>query len=100
LLNAVTPLATNQIELHPFHLEPLHDGTLVVRNLPSRSWPRSSVIRCRAHARAPRTSEIGNQVLHHAVALVQFRRSGANLALARYAFLSFPERNARELLSR
>jgi predicted oxidoreductase len=28
LLDALTPLATNQIELHPLHLEPLHDGTL------------------------------------------------------------------------
>lgn len=28
LLDAVTPLATNQIELHPLRLEPLHDGTL------------------------------------------------------------------------
>jgi len=28
LLDAFTPLATNQIELHPLHLEPLHDGTL------------------------------------------------------------------------
>ena len=28
LLDAATPLATNQIELHPLHLAPLHDGTL------------------------------------------------------------------------
>ena len=28
LLDAVTPLATNQIELHPLHRAPLHDGTL------------------------------------------------------------------------
>ncbi|MFM2056294.1 MAG: hypothetical protein RLY71_679 [Pseudomonadota bacterium] len=28
LLNQVIPLATNQIELHPLHLAPLHDGTL------------------------------------------------------------------------
>ena len=28
LLNAVTPLVTNQIELHPLCREPLHDGTL------------------------------------------------------------------------
>jgi predicted oxidoreductase len=28
LLNAVTPLVTNQIELHPMHRDPLHDGTL------------------------------------------------------------------------
>lgn len=28
LLDAVTPLATNQIECHPLHREPLHDGTL------------------------------------------------------------------------
>lgn len=28
LLNAATPLVTNQIELHPLHREPLHDGTL------------------------------------------------------------------------
>lgn len=28
LLDAATPLATNQIELHPLQLAPLHDGTL------------------------------------------------------------------------
>lgn len=28
LLDAATPLATNQIELHPLRREPLHDGTL------------------------------------------------------------------------
>jgi predicted oxidoreductase len=28
LLHAATPLATNQIELHPLHRAPLHDGTL------------------------------------------------------------------------
>jgi predicted oxidoreductase len=28
LLDAVVPLATNQIELHPLHRAPLHDGTL------------------------------------------------------------------------
>lgn len=28
LLDALTPLATNQIELHPLRREPLHDGTL------------------------------------------------------------------------
>lgn len=28
LLDAAVPLATNQVELHPLHLEPLHDGTL------------------------------------------------------------------------
>jgi predicted oxidoreductase len=28
LLNAAVPLATNQIELHPLHRAPLHDGTL------------------------------------------------------------------------
>jgi predicted oxidoreductase len=28
LLNSRTPLATNQVELSPLHLEPLHDGTL------------------------------------------------------------------------
>ncbi len=28
LLDAFTPLATNQVELHPLRLEPLHDGTL------------------------------------------------------------------------
>jgi predicted oxidoreductase len=28
LLDAACPLATNQIELHPLHLAPLHDGTL------------------------------------------------------------------------
>lgn len=28
LLDAATPLVTNQIELHPLHLDPLHDGTL------------------------------------------------------------------------
>ena len=28
LLDAATPLQTNQIELHPLHLEPLNDGTL------------------------------------------------------------------------
>jgi predicted oxidoreductase len=28
LLDALTPLATNQIELHPLHRDPLHDGTL------------------------------------------------------------------------
>ncbi|MBL8327695.1 MAG: aldo/keto reductase [Rubrivivax sp.] len=28
LLHAALPLATNQIELHPLHREPLHDGTL------------------------------------------------------------------------
>jgi predicted oxidoreductase len=28
LLDALTPLSTNQIELHPLHREPLHDGTL------------------------------------------------------------------------
>jgi predicted oxidoreductase len=28
LLNAAVPLATNQIELHPLHRTPLHDGTL------------------------------------------------------------------------
>ena len=28
LLDAATPLATNQIELHPLHRAPLHDGTL------------------------------------------------------------------------
>ena len=28
LLNDRVPLSTNQIELHPLHLEPLHDGTL------------------------------------------------------------------------
>jgi predicted oxidoreductase len=28
LLDGATPLATNQIELHPLHLAALHDGTL------------------------------------------------------------------------
>lgn len=28
LLDAATPLATNQVELHPLHRRPLHDGTL------------------------------------------------------------------------
>jgi predicted oxidoreductase len=28
LLDAATPLATHQIELHPLHRAPLHDGTL------------------------------------------------------------------------
>jgi predicted oxidoreductase len=28
MLNAAVPLATNQIELHPLHRTPLHDGTL------------------------------------------------------------------------
>ncbi len=28
LLDAACPLATNQVELHPLHLAPLHDGTL------------------------------------------------------------------------
>lgn len=83
LLNAVTPLVTNQIELHPLCREPLHDGTLdQAQRLKVRPMIWSPLAGGRLFTGTDEASQRVRQALQAAA-----EPRGASVATAAYAWL-------------